>query len=128
MTTEREQVPIRRRNPWLVWIFALITLGIYGLVWYYKVNHELAEMGHRVSPAGAVVAVTLGGVLIVPPFVSVFNTGDRIETTQRRAGIRDGAASPGLGVLLFIVLGFHLVYYQSHLNKVVDAHQEAVPA
>ena len=33
----------KTRNPWGVWLIALITLGVYFFVWYYKVNRELRD-------------------------------------------------------------------------------------
>ena len=33
------------RNPLAVIGLTIITLGIYGIVWYYKVNKELADIG-----------------------------------------------------------------------------------
>jgi Domain of unknown function (DUF4234) len=33
------------RNPWLVALFSLITIGIYYLFWYYFVNREMADYG-----------------------------------------------------------------------------------
>jgi hypothetical protein len=29
------------RDAWAVWLLAIVTLGIYYLVWYYKINREL---------------------------------------------------------------------------------------
>ncbi|WP_231104646.1 DUF4234 domain-containing protein [Haloechinothrix halophila] len=39
---------MKRRNPitvWLVW--PLLALGIYHLVWYYKIHREMAEFDRR---------------------------------------------------------------------------------
>lgn len=58
------------RNIFLVGlVWPLITLGIYHLVWYYKVNREAQDFDQRieVNPAMAVLAITLGWLVIVPP-------------------------------------------------------------
>jgi Domain of unknown function (DUF4234) len=111
------------RNPWLVALFCVITLGIYYLFWYYFVNREMADYGeaHKTdigaSPGMSVVAITIGGLIIVPPFVSVFHTGKRMRLSRRVAGIPGGSA--GLFFLLSIipiVSFFAPAYLQSELN------------
>lgn len=117
-------LPLKRRRPWLGWIAGILTLGIYWLVWYYNVNKELAEMGRKVNPGGMIAVFIFLGWLIFPPLVSVYNTGDRIKVTEREAGIADSErVSGGLGLLLYILGGLALVYYQSHLNRIIDAHE-----
>jgi uncharacterized protein DUF4234 len=63
----------------------VITLGIYFFVWYYKVNREARDFDSRieVNPAVSVIAVLFGWIIIVPPFVSIYRTGERIATMQR---------------------------------------------
>jgi len=36
---------VKVRNPFLVFVWSLLTLGIYYLVWYYKINRELRDLG-----------------------------------------------------------------------------------
>lgn len=115
----RAEVKIRR--PWAVFFLALVTLGIYYFVWYYKINRELAEAsGQDVSPGVAVLAVSLGGLLIVPPFVSDYRTFRRIRAAQETAGVPDPVL-PWVGFFLFVLayvfLPFELVYAQSNLNR-----------
>ena len=111
------------RNPWLVTLFSLITLGIYYLFWYYFVNREMADygeankidLGH--SPGMSVVAITIGGLILVPPFVSIFHTGTRMRITRRVAGGPGGSA--GIFFLLSIIPIaniFSPTYLQSELN------------
>ena len=33
----------KTRSPFGVWVLTFVTLGIYGLVWHYKVNRELRD-------------------------------------------------------------------------------------
>ncbi len=111
------------RNPWLVALFTLITIGIYYLFWYYFVNREMADYGeaNKVdighSPGMSLVAITIGSFIIVPPFVSIFHTGTRMRITRRVAGRPGGSA--GLFFLLWIVPVvsiFSSAYLQSQLN------------
>jgi len=115
-------VTIKRRSPWGVWLLSIVTLGIYFLIWYYNINRELADAGRRVSPAGALLALTLGAFLVIPPFVSIYNTTTRIRETQRDAGQVE-THSGGLSVLLYVLFWLNLPYQQAHLNTIPDGTQ-----
>ena len=60
-------VQVKIRSPWGVFFLSLITFGIYYFVWYYKTNKEL-QLYTDVSPGTSLLAITLGGFLIIPPF------------------------------------------------------------
>ena len=110
------------RNPFLVFVWSLVTLGIYYLVWYYKINRELRDAcGVNVSPIVALLAITLGWIIIVPPFVSWYRSFQRIAGAQRAAGIAN-EANPILGFILYVIAVFFLpvevIYAQDELNKV----------
>jgi len=135
-----EQVQLRGttvkiRNPFLVFVWSLVTLGIYYFVWYYKINRELRDAsGVNVSPGIALLAVTLGWIVIVPPFVSWYRTFQRIVQAQRQAGVTN-EASPILGSILFVIAVFFLpvevIYAQDELNRVWRAatqSESAIPS
>ena len=110
----------KTRNIFLVWlVWPLITLGIYAFVWYYKVNREARDFDSRieVNPAVSVIAVTLGAIIIVPPFVSIYRTGERIATMQRSAGL-EPTCIPIVGLLLTFVFRLESLYYQNELNRI----------
>jgi hypothetical protein len=121
------------RNPWAVLLFTVITLGVYYLVWYYKINREMSDWGEQnhvdigMSPGMSVLAVTLGGILIIPPFVSIWGTGKRMQLTQRAANVHGGS-----GLLWFvmhiipIVSLFAPVYLQYQLNQAWETQPAAV--
>ncbi len=110
----------KTRNIFLVWlVWPLITLGIYRIVWWYKINREARDLDQRiiVSPGLAVLAITLGAFIIVPPFVSIYKTGERIGQMQAAAGL--AASCTGvLGLVCSFVFGLDALYYQSELNKI----------
>ena len=113
----------KRRNPWGVALLSLVTLGVYHLVWYYKVNNELRNHGQQNDPVLALLAITLGGIIIVPALVSLYRTADRIKQAQEAAGATERII-PWLALLLnFVTVGASVgpVYYQSQINKVWDA-------
>ena len=110
------------RNPFLVFVWSLVTLGIYYVVWYYKINRELRDAsGINVSPIVAVLAVTIGWLVLVPPFVSWYRTFGRIVAAQRAANLTS-EASPVLGFILFVLAVFlvpvEVIYAQDELNKI----------
>lgn len=111
--------PGKRRGPWAVWLLAVVTCGVYGLVWYYKANRELRDSGAGAGgrPVLAVLALLPGVVLLyVPLFTSVYRTGARIRRVQAHAGL-EPSCWPGLGLVLVFALGSFPVYYQAQLNK-----------
>ncbi len=112
---------VKIRSPFGVFVLALVTLGIYYLVWYYKVNRELRDAAEiDVSPVVALLGITIGWVIIVPPFVSWYRTFQRIQQAQRQAGLAS-EANPILGFILYVValyfLPVELLYAQDELNK-----------
>jgi Domain of unknown function (DUF4234) len=114
----------KKRNPIAVWLLSIITLGIYGLVWWYKVNDEVRKFDARieVNPTNSVLAFIPGVVLCyVPPIVSLVKGTGRIRKAQESAGL-PGSASVGLTILLLIVFGLYPAYLQSELNKVWDRY------
>ena len=112
---------VKVRNPFLVFVWSLVTFGIYYLVWYYKINRELRDAaGIDVSPFVAVVAISIGWLVIVPPFVSWYRTFQRIADSQRAYGLAH-EVNPILGFILFVIAVFLLpievIYAQDELNK-----------
>jgi hypothetical protein len=112
------------RNPLGVVGLTLITLGIYGLVWYYKVNREMADLGKATgrteelgdSPGTSLLAVTVGALVIVPAIISIIHTFKRVQALQRIAG--SGEPLNGwLGLVLYLIISPALFgYMQSGLN------------
>jgi hypothetical protein len=109
----------KTRNVVLVWlVWPIITLGIYHIVWWYKINREARDFaGINVEPALSALAITLGVFIIVPPYVSIYRTGDRIAIMQRAAGMQE-SCNPWLGLILSFFFGLHALYYQIELNKI----------
>ncbi len=115
----------KKRNIVGVWLgLPLITLGIYSLVWVYKINDEARRYlrDNSIRPGRSLLAVTLGIFLIAPPFISIYRTCSRIQRMEEQAGLRS-SIEPVLGLILAF-LGFHPLYMQSHLNRVWDAQRQ----
>jgi len=116
VTTHAGSVKIR--HPLAPLGLSLITLGIYGLYWYYAINAEMRDQGEDVSPGVALLAITLGAFLIIPPFVSLYNTGERIRRVQQRHGVTSQIIPVLALIMVFIPLVnmFQTAYLQSALN------------
>jgi hypothetical protein len=116
---------MKARNPWLVWlVWPFITLGIYHLVWYFKIHKEMAEFDRRraVPVAGPMLVLLFLSWTLIAPLISYYNCGNRIANTQRSAGLPP-TCSPVVGLLLMLVFGSGTVYYQYELNRVVAVYQ-----
>jgi hypothetical protein len=112
----------KKRNVVLVWlVWPLITLGIYSLVFWYKINREARDFDKRieVDPILSLMAVLFGPLIIVPPFVSIYNTGKRINRMQEAAGLPP-SCNPWIGFILIFLFGLHTLYYQMELNRIWD--------
>jgi hypothetical protein len=110
---------VKIRHPFGPIGLSIITLGIYGLYWYYAVNKELQADGEKVEPVMSLLAITLGALIIVPPFVSLYNTAARTQRAQQRHGAAS-EISPVLALIMVfipIVSFFLTVYMQSSLNS-----------
>ena len=118
-----------RRNPIGVLVLSLITIGIYFFYWYYKVNDELRRFEHddSISPVRSLMAMLFGWIIIVPPFIAIWNTANHIQAAEQRAGVMQ-QIEPVL-VLVFQIV-FSLVnppYMQDHLNRIWDRGAAAPP-
>lgn len=119
----------KRREPLGVLGLSVITIGIYGFYWYYKINDEIRrfEKDETVRPGIALLALTLGWLIIVPPFISVYNTSLHISRMQERTGVRQ-QISPALNVVLLLGISIGVgIYSQEHLNRVWDAAKPTAP-
>jgi hypothetical protein len=115
--------PYLKRNPLGVLGLSFITIGIYGLYWYYKVNQELQrfERDDTISPVRSLLALIPGGIIIVPAVIAVYNTGQHIQKAEQRMGVQS-QLSPALLAVLVLVLSIAIgPYAQEHMNRLWDA-------
>lgn len=115
----------KMRSPIGVVGLSFITLGIYFFVWYFKVNSELVDFGQSRStqelgdsPSVSLLAMIPGFIAIVPPIVSFFKFGKRLNRAQEMTGERVGF-NPVLGVVLFLIFSPIAIFLaQGSLNHV----------
>jgi hypothetical protein len=123
---------IKIRNPVTCLILDIVTLGIYGLFWWYYTNRDLAALGRArgtdelgENPTNSVLALFPGGFIIVPAIITIINTGKRIKAAQRIAG-KPEEANEWIGLILCLVFfPVALWFYQDQLNKVWEVEAEA---
>jgi len=110
----------KNRNIILVWlVWPLLTLGIYFFVWYYKINREAGDFDSRIeaNPGVSLLAVLVGWIIIVPPFISIYRTGGRIAQMQRAAGL-EATCNGWIGLILVFLFSLDRLYYQYELNRI----------
>lgn len=119
--------PYPKRSPLGVLGLTIITIGIYGLYWFYKVNQEIRDYtsDQTIGPTRSLLAVIPGALLIVPPFIAYYNTATHLAKMERQRGIAN-EVSPALVVILGLVIWLAMgAYVQEHLNRVWDSASTA---
>jgi Domain of unknown function (DUF4234) len=123
-------VQVKKRNPWGIFGLTLITIGIYGFVWWYKINTELRDYSAAAgaplnnNPARSVLAFIPGFLILIPPFVTIWKTCERIEQVRATVDGRpaQSVASTGLlAMLLYFVAGIHGVLLGYSMNDLWEA-------
>ena len=119
---EVQGVRVKMRDPWRVGILVLVTLGIYGIVWFYKANRELDDYAHETgahrvggNPALAVLGITLGVVLVIVPFATWIWFLIRLSRAQEHRGI-EGTITPWYSAAMWLLAIFPIagtvVFYE----------------
>jgi H+/Cl- antiporter ClcA len=111
-----------KRNPLGVLGLTVITFGIYYFYWYYQVNDELRRFEHdkTISPVRSLMAVLFGWIIIVPPFIAMYNTAKHLQGVEQRMAIQP-QLEPALVIVIMLFIAIaNGVYIQEHLNRVWD--------
>jgi Domain of unknown function (DUF4234)/Short C-terminal domain len=119
------------RHPVAVAVFSFITLGIYYVYWWYQVNREVMDLGRARNvdglgdnPTLSALAVFPGVLVIVPPFVTLYNGVKRFQRAQETT--LGEATLSGWVVVVLVVAAFIIGvaapiipgYLQAELNKI----------
>jgi len=112
-----------KRNPLGVVGLSFITIGIYFFYWYYKINDEirLIERDESISPMRSLMAMIFGWIIIVPPFIAMWNTATHVQKLEGRLDIQQRLEPALTLVIMLVVLIANGAYIQEHLNRAWDA-------
>jgi hypothetical protein len=120
------------RNPWGVVGLLLVTIGIYGIFWWYYVNREMRDYGRATgydlgqNPTNSVLAVFPGGLIIVPALITYWRGTKRAQAAQRVGGVP--SLNGWIALVLYVLLSIAFPpYIQSELNKVWRRVGTALP-
>ncbi len=114
----------KNRNPFAVIFFSIVTLGIYWLYWYYRINDEMRQHEPlvRCSPGWA----AFSQLVPVAGFISHYNTATRIQRMELADEVPNTISPLVTIVLLFFFAVGYVFQVQSHLNAHWDSHRFAL--
>ena len=114
---------IKERNIAVCVVLSIVTCGIYGLYWLYKMVEEADCVTGNPNPQPPIVVILLGIVTCsVYLIIWFYNTGKRMDEISLREG--KGEANNGILFLLLAIFGLAIVDYvliQDFLNKHANA-------
>ncbi|MGN6254552.1 MAG: DUF4234 domain-containing protein [Solirubrobacterales bacterium] len=127
--TEHE---VKVRNPWAVALLPIVTLGIYHLVWWYRINKELKAYGEAKgydlgqNPVNSLLALVPGFLILIPPLVTYWRGTKRVQGASKIA--RQEPVSGWLALILYLIIPLALpAYLQVSLNNVWQQEAETLP-
>jgi hypothetical protein len=131
MNIRGTQDKVKIRSPWAAALLPFVTLGIYHLVWWYRINREMRDYGQAKgydlgqNPTNSVLALFPGGLIIVPALVSYWRGTKRVQGASSVAG--QEPLNGWIAIVLYLILSPALwAYIQVSLNKVWEAEADPV--
>ena len=120
---------VKIRSPWAAALLPIVTLGIYHLVWWYRINRELRDYGRArgydlgQNPTNSVLAVFPGALIIVPAIITYWRGTKRVQGAARLAGREP--VNGWIALILYVLIspGFW-AYIQVSLNDLWRAEAE----
>jgi hypothetical protein len=123
---------VKLRSPWAAALLPFITLGIYHLVWWYRINKELRDYGKAKgydlgqNPTNSLLALFPGGIIIVPALITYWRGFKRVQGASRVA--QKPPPNGWVGIILYFVIAPALwAYVQVSLNDVWREEATALP-
>jgi hypothetical protein len=126
------QAGVKIRSPWAVALLPFVTLGIYHLVWWYRINRELRDFGRArgydlgQNPTNSLLALFPGGLIIVPALITYWKGTQRVQGAARIVGIE--AVNGWIALVLYLLLApVYWAYLQVSLNDVWRKEAQPLP-
>ncbi|HEX7244543.1 MAG TPA: DUF4234 domain-containing protein [Solirubrobacterales bacterium] len=131
MQIRQSPARVKIRSPWAAALLPIVTLGIYHLVWWYRINRELRDYGAAKgydlgqNPTNSLLALFPGGLIIVPALVTYWRGTKRAMGASRVAG--QEPLNGWIAILLYLFIAPALwAYIQAELNKVWQAEADPI--
>jgi hypothetical protein len=103
------------RSPWAVWCLSVLTLGVHYLVWYVRLNKEIAGAA-GVDVTVRTVGLWLSQCVPIANWVSLAHTARRLQTALELAAA-ETSVSAGRTMLASLWFGSHTRYLQRRANE-----------
>jgi Domain of unknown function (DUF4234) len=123
---------VKIRSPWAAALLPIITLGIYHLVWWYRINRELRDYGQAKgydlgqNPANSTLALFPGGLIIVPALITYWNGTKRVQGAAKLVG--NEPVNGWICLVLYLLLApAFWAYLQVSLNDLWRKEAEPAP-
>ncbi|HVY77473.1 MAG TPA: DUF4234 domain-containing protein [Solirubrobacterales bacterium] len=123
---------VKIRSPWAAALLPIVTLGIYHLVWWYRINRELRDYGKAKgydlgqNPTNSLLALFPGGIVIIPALITYWRGTKRVMGASKVAGQEPLNGWIAILLYLFIAPGLW-AYIQVSLNHIWEAEAEPAP-
>ncbi|HET7485529.1 MAG TPA: DUF4234 domain-containing protein [Solirubrobacterales bacterium] len=131
MQLRQSQDRVKIRSPWAAALLPLITLGIYHLVWWYRINREMRDYGKAKgydlgqNPTNSVLALFPGGIIIVPALITYWRGTKRVMGASRLAG--QEPLNGWIAIVLYLFIAPALwAYIQVSLNHAWEAEADPI--
>jgi hypothetical protein len=131
MQLRQSQDRVKIRSPWAAALLPYITLGIYHLVWWYRINRELRDYGKAKgydlgqNPTNSLLALFPGGLIIVPALITYWRGTKRVIGASRLGG--QEPLNGWIAIILFLLISPGLwAYIQVSLNNLWQAEADAL--
>lgn len=105
----------RTRSPWAVWWLSALTLGVYYLVWYVRLNKEIARAAWDDDGVGTL-GLWLSQCVPFVSWVGLAHTAQRLAEALECAGGAP-AVSVRRTILASLWFGSHTRYLQRQANE-----------
>ncbi|MEA2398277.1 MAG: hypothetical protein QOK25_1833 [Thermoleophilaceae bacterium] len=124
--TTQPGTAMQTRDSIVEWLLSAF-VPFYSLYWFYRANKEMeAWSGGRIpfNATNSILALTLGWIVIIPPFVAWASYMARIREAQRMAGLPQ-TASFGGSVLRAFLLSYNIKWHQDQFNEIAVRQPQA---
>lgn len=118
-------------------LLPIVTLGIYLIVWWYKINKEMAELGRKhgttelgEKPINSLLAIFPGSLIVVPAIWTLITTYGRAKKAQQLTGVSESNQMNGwiFAIAYLLISPVAFAYLQDGLNKVWKINSGMEPA